>query len=158
MSKLPDALWESIVISTPSPPDVVGILYLFNQNPLFLVTCYATLHPAMSVGRLVGRSVPFWAASPKGPMTYAFTHMGNFLLLLLLLLLLILLLRPPPLTSKPPPQPPAQIPALGLISKPQGSIPSVMSPIPASNLQSQPPGSNLSLEAPIPASRLQSQP
>ena len=29
----------------------------------------------------------FWAAAPKGSMTCAFTHMGNFLLLLLLLLL-----------------------------------------------------------------------
>ena len=38
----------------------------------------------------------FWATVPKGSMTYAFTHMGNFLLLLLLLLLL---LRPP--TSNP---------------------------------------------------------
>ena len=37
---------------------------------------------------MVGRLVPFWAAAPKGSMTYAFTHMGNFLLLLLLLLLL----------------------------------------------------------------------
>ena len=25
-----------------------------------------------------------WAAAPKGSMTYAFTHMGNFLFLLLL--------------------------------------------------------------------------
>ena len=31
---------------------------------------------------------PFWAAAPKGPMTYAFTQ-GKFLLLLLLLLLLL---------------------------------------------------------------------
>ena len=37
---------------------------------------------------------PFWAVAPKGPMTYAFRHMGDFLLLLLLLLLLHL--RPPP--------------------------------------------------------------
>ena len=29
---------------------------------------------------------PFWAAALKGSMTYALTHMGNFLLLLLLLL------------------------------------------------------------------------
>ena len=36
---------------------------------------------------------PFWAAAPKGSMTYAFTHMGDFLLLLLHLLLL---LCPPP--------------------------------------------------------------
>ena len=51
----------------------------------------------LSVGRLVGWSVgrsPFWAAAPKGSMTYAFTHMGDFLLLLLLLL------RPPPLKSQ----------------------------------------------------------
>ena len=38
------------------------------------------------------KNIPFWAAAPKGLMTYAFTHMGDFLLLLLLLLLL----RPPP--------------------------------------------------------------
>ena len=50
----------------------------------FLVACYATLHPAMSVHWSVGRLVPFWAAAPKGSMTYAFTHMGDFLLLLLL--------------------------------------------------------------------------
>ena len=31
---------------------------------------------------------PFWAAALKGSITYAFTHMGNFLLILLLLLLL----------------------------------------------------------------------
>ena len=37
------------------------------------------------------RIFPFWAAAPKGPMTYAFTQ-GKFLLLLLLLLLL----RTPP--------------------------------------------------------------
>ena len=36
------------------------------------------------------------AAAPKGSMTYAFTHMGDFLLLLLLLLLL----RPSPLKSQ----------------------------------------------------------
>ena len=29
------------------------------------------------------REVPFWAAAPKGSMTYAFTQIGNFLLLLL---------------------------------------------------------------------------
>ena len=34
------------------------------------------------VGRSVGRLLPFWAAAPKGSMTYAFTHMGNFRLLL----------------------------------------------------------------------------
>ena len=33
----------------------------------------------------------FWAAAPKGPMTYAFTQEK-----ILLLLLLLLLLRPPP--------------------------------------------------------------
>ena len=38
--------------------------------------------------------IPFWAAAPKGPITYAFAHMGNFLLFLLLLLLLHLLCPP----------------------------------------------------------------
>ena len=36
----------------------------------------------------------FWAAAPKGSMTYAFIHTGNFLLLLLLLLLFFSV--PPP--------------------------------------------------------------
>ena len=48
----------------------------------------------------------FWAAAPKGPMTYAFTHMGDFLLLLLLLL------------HPPPPGFEAQILAFGLLSHP----------------------------------------
>ena len=42
----------------------------------------------------------FLGSGPKGSMTYAFKHMGNFFLLLLLLLLL----RPPPpqiLVSRP---------------------------------------------------------
>ena len=50
-----------------------------------------------SVGWLVGWS-PFWAAAPKGSMTYAFTHMGNILLLLHLLLL-----RTPPSPQPPGP-------------------------------------------------------
>ena len=37
----------------------------------------------------------FWAAAPKGPMTYAFTQEKFLLLLLLLLLFLLLLLLPP---------------------------------------------------------------
>ena len=51
--------------------------------------------------------IPFWAAAPKGSMTFAFTHMGDFLLLLLLLLLLL---------RTPPPLPPASRP----ISQPGG--------------------------------------
>ena len=58
--------------------------------------------------------VLFWAAAPKGPMTYALTHMGDFLLLLLLLLLL---LRPPP-PQGPNPSPEAQILVWKLKSQP----------------------------------------
>ena len=47
----------------------------------------------------------FWAAAPKGSMTYAFTHMGSFLLLLLLH-------TPPPQVSRPISQPPGQNPIL----------------------------------------------
>ena len=64
---------------------------------------------------------------------------------------------PLPPTLKPKYQSPAQISALGLISKPQGFNPSVVAQIPASRFQIQPPGSNLTLKAPILASRLQSQ-
>ena len=49
----------------------------------------------------------FWAAAPKGPMTYAFTHMGNFLLLLLLLLR-----TPLPPASRPISQPGGPYPSL----------------------------------------------
>ena len=45
----------------------------------------------------------FWAAAPKGSMTYAFTHMESFLLLLLLLLLLHA--PPSPLAFRPISQP-----------------------------------------------------
>ena len=65
----------------------------------------ANLHLAVSVAP----SICHWAAAPKGSMSYAFTHMGNFLLLLLLLL------RPPPLKSQsqgPNPSLEAQIPVL----------------------------------------------
>ena len=57
-----------------------------------LVECYLLLRDSTAsyvgplVGQLVGQSVgcsPFGAAAPKGSMTYAFTHMGNFFLLLL---------------------------------------------------------------------------
>ena len=67
---------------------------------------------------------PFWAAAPKGPMTYAFTQ-EKFLLLLLLLLL-----RTPP-----------------------DSDPSLQAETPALRLKSQPLGPNPSLEAQILASR-----
>ena len=67
----------------------------------------------------------FWAVAPKGSMTYAFTHMGDFLLLLHLLLLL----RPPP------------------------SNPSLEAQIPVSRPKSQSRGPNPSLKAQILASR-----
>ena len=50
----------------------------------------------------------------------------------------------------------APIPALRLLSLPQGSYPSHQAPIPTSMPQSQPPGPNLSLQAPIPSSKPQS--
>ena len=79
---------------------------------LFLVASYATLHPPMWTCWLLGQLVrPFWAAAPKGSMTYAFTHMGNFLLLLLLLRT---------------PLPPASRP----ISHPGGPYPSLEGQIP----------------------------
>ena len=66
--------------------DIVGMTGLWLKSPSFrsfhcavqilLVACYTTLQPAMSVGRSIGWSVPFWAAAPKGSMIYAFTHVG----------------------------------------------------------------------------------
>ena len=82
-------------------------------------------------------SLHFWAAAPKGSMTYAFTYMGHFLLLLLLLLL-----RPPPLN----PSLEAHIPVSRPKSQPQGLKPSLEAQIPALR--------PLSLEARIWALRL----
>ena len=97
-----------------------------------------------SVGRLVGQSVgrsPFWAAAPKGPMTYAFTQ-GKFLLHF----------------QCTPPRFKAHIPGLRLKSHAQGSNTRLKAQIPGSRLKSQARGSNPRLEAQIPATRLISQP
>ena len=93
-------------------------------------------------------------------MTYAFTHMGNFLLLLLLLLL-----RPPP-----PPSLQAHISAWRPISQPRGPNPSLEAQIPrewnlglgigiwALRVGFGPQDWNLGLEAGIWASRLRNGP
>ena len=60
------------------------ILFLvFSSMLCDSASCYVcpSEHPFAHVS--VGHLVPFWAVAPKGSMTYAFTHMGNFLLLLL---------------------------------------------------------------------------
>ena len=62
----------------------------------------------------------FWAAAPKGSMTYAFTQ-GNFLPLLLLLLVLL---------RTPPPHLQAHISASKPISQPRGPNPSLEAEIP----------------------------
>ena len=65
---------------------------------------------------LVKAFAVYWAAAPKGSMTYAFTHMGNFFLLLLLL-------HTPPSKLK---------------IQPKSSTPSLEPQIPASRLKTQP--------------------
>ena len=110
------------------------------HNGQFLVACYVTLHSALSVCLSIHPSIglsTFWAAAPKGPMTYAFTQ-GKFLLLLLLLRL-----YPPPLET---------------IFEDRGPNPCLEAQIPASRPKSQPRGPNPSLEAQIPALRPKSQP
>ena len=117
------------------------------SRTLFLDMCYATLHLASILGLrgqvsgLNSRKSVRWsavlvpclsrlwlklrgsrAAAPKGSMTYAFTHMGDFLLLL------FLLLRPSPLKSQsrgPNSSLEAQIPVLRPKSQPQGPNPSL---------------------------------
>ena len=57
---------------------------------LFQNTKHKTIKTALTLYLFDQRiDKSFWAAAPKGLMTYAFTHMGNFLLLLLLLLVLL---------------------------------------------------------------------
>ena len=67
----------------------------------------------------------FWAAAPKGLMTYAFTYAE---------------ISPPPSSSPSlyPPPLEVQILALRLKSKPQSSNPSLKAQIPALKLKSQP--------------------
>ena len=91
----------------------------------------------LQVIEVISKPLYFWAAAPKGSMTYAFTLMGNFLLLLLLC-------TPLPSASRPK-------------SQPQGPNSSLEAPIPTLRLKSQSRGSNLSQEAQIPASKLKSQ-
>ena len=70
----------------------------------------------------------FWAAAPKGPMTYAFTHKGNFSFFFFSF----------------------SVCPLRLKLQPQGSNHSLEAQITASWLKSQAHGSNHSLEAQIP--------
>ena len=90
------------------------------------------------LGSFLCKHIPFlhafWAAAPKGSMTYAFTHMGNFLLLLLLLL-----------RSPPPPSLQAHISAWRPIFQPRGPNPSLEAQIPPSRPKSQSQGPDSSL-------------
>ena len=77
-----------------SGPQIANEAKKPSNHDLFLNCVYASLKLAMTVSwsvcLLVHPSVMisffgvcgFWAAAPKGSMTYAFTHMGNFRLLL----------------------------------------------------------------------------
>ena len=80
--------------------------------------------------RMKTSSLTFWAAAPKGPLTYAFTQ-GE-------------------ISPSPPPSP--------VYPPPRGPNPSFEAHIPALRLQSQPQGLNPSPEAQIAAWRLKSQP
>ena len=105
------------------------ILFLvFSSMLCDSASCYVcpSEHPFAHVS--VGHLVPFWAVAPKGSMTYAFTHMGNFLLF----------------SFVPPP--------------PSGLYLSLEAHIPVSRPKSQSRGSNPSFEAKIIASRPKSQP
>ena len=102
-----------------SRPQIANEAKKPSNHDLFLNCVYASLKLAMTVSwsvcLLVHPSVMisffgvcgFWAAAPKGSMTYAFTHMGNFLLL--------------PLLQRTPPQ----IPALRPKFQPRGRNPSL---------------------------------
>ena len=68
-----------------------------SSNPTYGTTFtrgFESLVP-LYIHKILDPSLAFWAAALKRSMTYAFTHIGDFLLLLLLLLLL----RPPPQIS-----------------------------------------------------------
>ena len=98
--------------------------------------------------------LPFWAAAPKGSMTYAFTHTGDFLLL-------FLLLCPPPLKSQSRGQNSslkAKIPVSRPKSQSRSPNPSLEARIWALRLGSGPQGWNLGLETGILALRLEFRP
>ena len=52
----------------------------FSPFSRVLRDCFFPVFPSAFLPSLI--FLPFWAAAPKGSMTYAFTHMGSFLLLL----------------------------------------------------------------------------
>ena len=85
-----------------------------------LVACYATLHPAMSVGQ----SVPFLGSGPEGVDDLCFHTYGEF--------------SPSPPSSPSPPQFPVSRPKF----QSQGSNPGLETQIPASRPKSQPRGPN----------------
>ena len=123
---------ESAIFPTHAPP------FILTSGIDGEGGCVPTVHHEKHHVRLFVCSTyasPFWAAAPKGSMTYAFTHMGNFLLLLLLLLL-----RPPPPASRP-------------ISQPGGPYPSLEAQISVLRPKSHPQGPNPNPKAQIPVSR-----
>ena len=120
----------------------------------FLVACYATPHPAMSVRWLVGRSVgrlvnwlvPFLGSGPKGVDDLCFHTYGEF--------------SPPPPSSSPSSYPPsypsleAQISVSRPNSQSRGPNPSLMAQFLAWRLRFGPRGWDSGLETGIWASRL----
>ena len=109
------------------------------------------------------KTLLFWAAAPKGPMTYAFTHRGNFSssssFSSVHPLEPQIQLRSPKSSLK------AQIPALKtqnpastLKFQPWRPKSSFKAQIPPSKLKIQPCGSNFGLQAQIPASKLKFHP
>ena len=115
----------------------------------FLVACYATLHPALSVSRLVGRS-SFWQRPRRGRWPMHSQVWGIFSSFFYV---------------PPSPQPPgpylsfeAHIPASRPKSQSWGPNPSLKAQILAKMPKSKPGGPDPSLEAQISAWRLKSQP
>ena len=82
----------------------------------------------------------FWAAAPKGPVTYAFTYAE---------------ISPSSPSLTTPPHIKAPIPASRFISQPLGPNPSFKAQIPASKLKSQAQRLNPSFKANIPGLKAQ---
>ena len=150
-----------LVSPSRSAWDRSKIRILFLPSLHLLLRLPSVCHPPPSLSSSSSSSSSscssFWAAALKGPMTYAFTHRGNFSFSFseTHILAKILVLRPKSQSPGPNFRLKAQIPASSLNSQPQ--IP-LEGHIPASRVTSQPQSSNPSHEAQISAWKLKSQP
>ena len=121
----------SLAIFDPTFEDLlIGISKKGKYYQLSVFSCvHTTLHSALSIRPSVHpsicHSVPFWAAAPKGPMTYAFTQGEIFSSSFFSFSSSSSSFSVPPLASKLKSQPQAQITVSSLNPRLRAQIPTL---------------------------------